>query len=94
MLDRYWVGSLDFNFLVAIKRVSTKPQKVKLFAGGPAATKCKPRLKRQRFNEQDLLMTSWAGLLVSFRGDPFLGFLAKETHWAVAQKRYQNAPWH
>ena len=27
LLDCYWVGSLDFNFLVEIKGVSTKPPK-------------------------------------------------------------------
>ena len=36
-LDCYWVGSLDFNFL-GNQGVSTKPQKVKLFAGGSTAT--------------------------------------------------------
>ena len=37
--DCYPVGSLDFNFLVEIKGVSTKPPKVKHFAGGSTATK-------------------------------------------------------
>ena len=36
-LDCYWVGSVDFNFLVEIN-----PPKVKLFAGGSTATKIPP----------------------------------------------------
>ena len=32
-LDCYWVGSLDFNFLVEIKGFPLNTQKVKLFAG-------------------------------------------------------------
>ena len=38
-LDCYWVGSLDFHFLVEIKGVPLNPQKVKLFAAGSTATK-------------------------------------------------------
>ena len=39
-LDCYWVGPLDFNFLVEIKLgCPINPQKVKLFAGGSTATK-------------------------------------------------------
>ena len=38
-LDRYWVGSLDFNFFGKYRCLPLNPQKVKLFAGGSTATK-------------------------------------------------------
>ena len=38
-LDCCWVGSLDFYFLVEIKRFSIKPKSEQLFAEGSTATR-------------------------------------------------------